>query len=458
MRLQAHHRLLALCWALFAGCCVGCTGELLRFQPTSDLFSEHLPQHGGDKKQGTAKNDSQEKAKRQKFAEVVAGLEAMERLDPQTRDIIQNTLEQTPPAQWHYVFRYYSDSLRKGQGAPALPRETQLREGAAAGELQGFAPRPGHAGQQQRFSNGSGALMPRGQGFYQENDPSYGNHPPRSTGLHPVDAPQSPHAMTPVGSSQTMSYDMRRAPIWPAGYQLQQSGPADGNWDLHLKKAIASLEAQTAQGDDRYGQTLLRLLYVVAGRKEEALRPIPGTPPAEREFWSHEMRGLLEYLDTNPSKSPERRFTEAARWFRDASSRVAELGTLQLHSLAFCTEVKAFGDIVRFARDEFHPGDPVLLYAELENFTCQRSESGAQFRTSFRAYYEILSGGQPLQRHDLPTSAETCPRPRRDFFVSYQIKLPAELKPGEYTLHLTMEDTLSSPPKFATRSIVFRIQ
>ena len=59
-------------------------------------------------------------------------------------------------------------------------------------------------------------------------------------------------------------------------------------------------------------------------------------------------------------------------------------------------------------------------------------------------------------QEDLPAAEETCDRQRRDFFVSYRLHLPSNLKPGEYTLQLTIDDTLGR--KTATRSIGLRIK
>ncbi len=131
-----------------------------------------------------------------------------------------------------------------------------------------------------------------------------------------------------------------------------------------------------------------------------------------------------------------------------------ELGALEVRNLAFCTEVHSFGALVRFPKYEFQPGEMVLLYAEIENFTSQATKAG--YRTALKARYDLLEGPQRVHEEELPAADETCERQRRDFFVSYRIRVPTGLKPGEHTLQLTIEDTLGR--KTATRSIGLRIK
>jgi hypothetical protein len=248
---------------------------------------------------------------------------------------------------------------------------------------------------------------------------------------------------------------------WPAGYHRSSQSSAGHEdhaprerWQRYLHEAIESLEAQVEEHDDKHTHTLLRVLYAVAGRRDDALRPIPNVSEAEREFWINQMRGLAECLDERPRGSPDRRAAEAAAWLREAAGRLGELGSLEVRNLAFCTAVHSFGSVARFAKYEFQPGEAVLLYAEIENFTSQPAKAG--YRTALKARYDLLEGPQRVHQEELPEADETCERQRRDFFVSYHVRLPTTLRPGEYTLQLTIEDTLGR--KTATRSIGLRIK
>jgi hypothetical protein len=253
-----------------------------------------------------------------------------------------------------------------------------------------------------------------------------------------------------------------KAHWWPASAQrtdasqpaLDNDAPSPlGGWEGHLDQTIQTLEAQARDSDDPYNHALLRVLYAVAGRREDALRPIPAATEAQREFWTNEMRGLTECLDTRQAGSPDRRAAEAVRWFRDAATRLSDMAALDVRNLAFCTEIQGFGSVVRFGKNEFQAGEAVLLYAEIENFTTESTKSG--YHTSFKARCDVLDGPGRVHQQELPSNDETCERQRRDFFVGYELRLPA-LKPGEYTLQLTIDDMLGH--KTATRSITFRIR
>jgi hypothetical protein len=400
------------------------------------------------------------------MAEVMNGLQALDRLDPHTRSAIQAGLDRTHPANWHYVFRFHRAALAGVQSSGTAP-------GAAPGSAPGLwgFPRRDVAGPFDRKSPGATASRLRSSGsppsstladrlplgeeaksavaFSRANP----NRQPRET--------DHPGALLGPEDQQKTPSDTKH--WWPVGFEGVQTHQAvDGerepavaqSWRGHLQRAIERLEEETQDSDDKYGHALLRVLYAVAEQRDAALRPIPGVSETEREFWINEMRGLCQYLDSRQTGSPDRRAAEAARWFRDAAERLAELGVLEVSNLAFCTAVHSYGSVERFAKYEFQPGEEVLLYAEIENFKSEASKEG--HRTSLKAHYDVLDGPRRVHQQDLPAAEEACERQRRDFFVSYRLRLPAELKPGEYTLQLTIDDALGQ--KTATRSIGFRIR
>ena len=66
------------------------------------------------------------------------------------------------------------------------------------------------------------------------------------------------------------------------------------------------------------------MLYLLAGRREDALQPIPGAPPAEQEFWTKQLYGLGLWLDTQRNPDPARRAGEAKQALGDALARLGE--------------------------------------------------------------------------------------------------------------------------------------
>lgn len=137
-----------------------------------------------------------------------------------------------------------------------------------------------------------------------------------------------------------------------------------------------------------------------------------------------------------------------------AAARLADLSPLALTQLTFCSEVTSFGVVTPFTSNEFAAGQPVLLYAEVENFKSQPVQQG--FRTALKSSYQILdAGGRRISGTEPQLMEETCHTPRRDYFLRYRLNLPAGLAAGSYTLQLSIEDTLSQ--KSAVSSIVFSI-
>jgi hypothetical protein len=394
----------------------------------------------------------------EQVAEVIEGLQALERLDPQARATVQASLDRTHPTNWPYVFRFHRAALSGKAPAPALaggPAPPAPPWGFPASEA---ARPPG------RFSAShrpGGDLEPRHRGANRLLASSQIAKDSAAAATWPPDSESQATAFAPMDDSPSSVPSRPR--WWSAGFQAERSERASretedaeprGQWERHLHRAIESLEAQTQEHDDKSGHALLRVLYAVAGRREDALRPIPAASEAEREFWVNEMRGLSECLDQTSAGSPDRRAAEAARWLRDAAGRLAELGTLEVQNLAFCTAVHSFGSLDRFAKYEFQPGEAVLLYAEIENFASEETKTG--YRTALKGRYDLLEGPRRVHEEALPAAEETCERLRRDFFVSYRLHLPSHLKAGQYTLQLTIDDTLGR--KTATRSIGLRIK
>ncbi len=236
------------------------------------------------------------------------------------------------------------------------------------------------------------------------------------------------------------------------------SADTDDN-QLQITKAILSLESAVGTSgvspDDLRRQTQLRLLYLSAGRRDDALRPIPGLSAAQQEFWTKEFYGLATYLDSDRVADSERRATEAAMHLREAAAQIGQLASPVVRNLAFCKEVTSFGVYKKFAKYEFKAGDETLLYGEIENLKPESTDKG--FRTSVKSSYQILdSHGQRVAEQEFPPSEDLCANQRRDFFIPYFIWIPKRINPGEYTLQLTVEDALSK--KIGQSSIQFSVK
>jgi len=248
--------------------------------------------------------------------------------------------------------------------------------------------------------------------------------------------PESTSSPETAADAQTVSAHAQIVP---------RSGEVVG-WTELVGDAAGLLEQQLvgpAQNEnDVREHAVLRLMYLLLDRPEDALRPIDGISAAQQDFWTAEMYGLAEYLDHEGNPDAERRAAAARHHLLQATSKLGELSALRVRNLAFCDRVTSYGIYNQFETNEFEAQQRVLLYAEVENFKSKETDEG--YVTSLRSSYEIFdSRNQRIAEHDFSTTEETCLNPRRDFFMRYFVTLPKEIySGGRYTLKLTIEDTI----------------
>lgn len=202
----------------------------------------------------------------------------------------------------------------------------------------------------------------------------------------------------------------------------------------------------------------LRLLNLIAGQTERALQPIPGVDSADQEFWQQMLWGLANYFDTQGMPDGSERATQTINQLRIAATRLQEKARLELHNVAFCHKISGYGNYQRFKRDEFTPGQPVLLYAEVADFKSEPTTDG-QFRTLMKSTLEVLEGGPTgrlVESLPLTPSEDRCRNLRRDYYHSYEFTIPQSCNPGPHTLQLRVEDQLGK--KTAITRLNFTVQ
>jgi hypothetical protein len=217
----------------------------------------------------------------------------------------------------------------------------------------------------------------------------------------------------------------------------------EGAWQQRLAATIRSLEGDVSQSPKTEAEVArhvyLRLLYLAAGRRDDAMKPIPSVPAATQDFWATEIYGLDAWLNAERAKDPRDRAAESKRLLGEAAMKLGGSCPLVLRGLAFCTEVQSYGCYTKFEKDEFLPEQEVLLYAEIDNFRSEPTPKG--FHTSLRTSYKILdSRGQQVAEQDFPVTEETCRSERHDFFIGYHLRMPKRIYVGKHTLKLTIED------------------
>ena len=201
----------------------------------------------------------------------------------------------------------------------------------------------------------------------------------------------------------------------------------------------------------------LRLFYLVNNQNERALDAIPSIAPAEQEFWQQMFWSLSQYRNSDAVPNKTERITQTVSQLRIALQRLQETARLQLRNVNFCRDIHGYGSYVRFEKDVFKPGDPVHVYAEIENFRSEPTTSG-QYRTVLRSTLQILpenGAGKPLDSVVLRPVEDLCRNARRDYFNSYEFTIPNDLSSGRYVLEITVDDQLSG--KSTKQSVLFSV-
>ncbi len=238
-----------------------------------------------------------------------------------------------------------------------------------------------------------------------------------------------------------------------------QEEDAIGSWEKLIDDTIQKLErvatdTRATEEERTIAQLRLRMLYLVANRKSDAMEKVDGLTPQEQEVWSNTLFGLADYMKVEDIPV-DRRHTLALGSFRRAMSHLEAASPLELRNLEFIQSVDSFGQFKPFPSHDFQPKQEVLLYVEIENFTSR--DNGGKFETALQSNYEIYDqSGRRIDARQFPEVKDSCRVRRRDFYVPYRLYMPENIASGTYRLELTVRD--SAGDKFGQASIEFRIK
>ena len=231
-----------------------------------------------------------------------------------------------------------------------------------------------------------------------------------------------------------------------------------GTWQAELESSIANLQRsispQPSSVAELHDHMRLRTLQLLAGREEEAYRPIPGASPDQQDYWSKQLFAMDAYLDAGGKLDDKQRAAAALGALDEARAKLSELATLQIRNAAFVASVDGFGAYEPNKSKSFQPGQKVTLYAEVENFRSNADQDG--YHTSLATSYQVLdSTGRRVDGKQFPDVSDRCRNRRRDFHMQYELPLPTRIYPGEYVLELTITDHNSG--KIGQSSVPFEI-
>lgn len=195
-------------------------------------------------------------------------------------------------------------------------------------------------------------------------------------------------------------------------------------------------------GKYRRRQQDLKLLHLIADQPGAAIASIDGMTGAEQEFWQELMLGLAHYRSAE-EVSDEQRITVTAGQLRSAVKSLAPLATLGFRRLEICSRINSFGRIQPFPSNDFETGQPLLLYAELENFGTEPTPRGT-YRTSFDAQLQFLhmDTDEPIETIELSDITDEATSERTDYYQSFELNVPSHLAAGQYRIRLLVRDRI----------------
>jgi hypothetical protein len=213
---------------------------------------------------------------------------------------------------------------------------------------------------------------------------------------------------------------------------------------------------------------------VLERRPAEARRILEESDRPNREQLLALLRLASELEGGGPDRLAPEETAVILRHLDALAARLRGRAELVLDRVCFCRRIESFGRFDPWPADrafqagtDGQPGERVQVYAEVGNFHAQ--VRGGLYETVLCSRLEIYGedpdrgrDAQPRQCRVVDMNLGGCVdrsrTPRHDYFLNFQFHVPARLRPGLYTLWVTVKDsTPGAPPRVARRSLDFRI-
>ncbi len=215
-------------------------------------------------------------------------------------------------------------------------------------------------------------------------------------------------------------------------------------WEDTARRALNLLNTQIADSDSLEHKESLqdeinqRLMSLTLGNQRDAIRPIDGLPTELQEFWRNTLLGLSTMLDDVSIPDASHRFAVAQHHMQTANQYLQNLCPVRIRKLNFINQCDGFG-VYETAPSDFRRGEPIFVYAEIDNLICKENDEG--FYTQVSSSYEIIDvlGGKVTSGEFSKTGKHTQSR-IRDVFLLWRVDLPENIMPGKYFLKLSVSD------------------
>ncbi|MEZ6062806.1 MAG: hypothetical protein R3C19_20885 [Planctomycetaceae bacterium] len=194
----------------------------------------------------------------------------------------------------------------------------------------------------------------------------------------------------------------------------------------------------------RQAEIDLRLLYLIANQPGAAIEAVGSLPPSEQDFWQELVLGLSQYRTRETGMSREDHLAVVIGQLNSAVGHAQSLSSLVIRRLDFCSRIDGFGRIEEFPSSDFDPGQPVLIYAELENVGSEL-RPGGMYATRFSALLQVFRKGddEPIETIALNDIEDQTATQRRDYYQSFELTIPAHLWASRYEIRLRLRDQVT---------------
>ena len=219
-------------------------------------------------------------------------------------------------------------------------------------------------------------------------------------------------------------------------------------------------EAATRRSDgnpsDVRPRVVLSLLHWMDRQQGPAIKALDKLPEDESALFREVVLTLFAYFDKEHAVDASDQATRALDHLEPAVHRLRRRAELRLAALEFCRRVTSYGAYVPFAKREFSIRQRVLVYCAVDNFATQQNPDG-RHRTLMSSVLTIYdSAGHRVWSKEFPDTEDCSNVPRRDYFHTYDFRLPLGIKPGTYTLMASVQDKVAS--KVAEKRVTFTIR
>jgi hypothetical protein len=197
------------------------------------------------------------------------------------------------------------------------------------------------------------------------------------------------------------------------------------------------------------GESMLNARYFMAAGLALAAGAVAGTPAAHAGPAADQVAHAETQLLPAPGDP-----AAALQSFEQATDTFWKGLPLTFRTAVFASSITGFGQYAARPNTVFRPGEQSHVYLALAGYAFRPISSG--FRIEFNSGVKIMttSGGVIARNDDFAELIWERSAESHEFYADFPIPLP-DLKPGSYTIELTVRDVQSG--KMATVDLPFSI-